>query len=237
MAKKVLIVARREVRKNKPIQWVSEMYLDILARAGVQPIIVPISQYSVEHVHDYLSEYDGLLMVEGGDVNPELYGEQSFSKYDIEEFDEVKDSIEFTCCKHALEHNKPILGICRGLHILNVIFGGTLMYDVHKNNNGAVLHINYNNYDEHRHLIRIEKETLLHNWYTSDTIYVTSYHHQGIRTLASGLQPMAYSEDGLVEAVVYPEHSFVVGLQFHPERMYDEYAGNKLVFSKFITEL
>ncbi|MFO7869671.1 MAG: gamma-glutamyl-gamma-aminobutyrate hydrolase family protein [Bacteroidales bacterium] len=237
MAKKVLIVARRESRKNKLIQWVSEIYFDILIRNGVYPVVIPVTQHTLANINFYLDDYDGLMMVEGGDINPRLYGVHTCAQHILQELDEEKDDIEFACCKHALSHNKPILGICRGLHVLNVIFGGTLLCDVHEHNKEMVTHINYDDYDKHRHPLTIVRDTMLYELYAQTDISVTSYHHQGIDKLGVGLQVMAYSPDGLVEAVQYDEARFVVGIQFHPERMYDDYEGNKKVFLTFITNL
>ena len=235
-AKKVLIVSRREIRKNKLINWVSEIYLQILGESGIIPIIIPIAQSTIPNLSNYLDSYDGLLMVEGGDVNPQLYG-KNYDSSKLQELDKIKDTIEFSCCSHAIEHNKPILGICRGLHILNVLHGGTLYCDIHEVNNKSVIHCNYSNYDAHRHTVSIIKNTPLHSWYNQNQIQATTYHHQGIQKLGNDLVPMATSDDNLIEAVYHPKKAFVVGLQFHPERMLPEYEGNARVFESFISHL
>lgn len=234
MVKKVLIVSRRSVRKNKLINWVSEVYASLLCPADVMPVIVPIHESTQHILSAYLADYDGLLMVEGGDVNPELYGSSYATP---EEFDPVKDAIETACFRHAYENNKPILGFCRGLHIINVMLGGTLHADVHEFNKGVVRHISYENYDGHRHPVTLIPGTPLYEWYQCETLSVNSYHHQGIQNLAPDLLPMAVASDGLIEAVYAPARTFLVGLQFHPERMLDEYAGNRLVFESFIKAL
>ncbi len=234
--KKVIIVSRRETRKNKLINWVSEVYLEILLTANVIPVIIPISEGTLENLYVYLEDYDGLLMVEGGDVAPKYYNE-SYSLQKLEEHDPIKDEIEFACAKHAIQNNKPVLGLCRGMHIINTIFGGSLHLDVHEMNNNSVCHMDYDNYDAHRHKISILENTPLHDWYKKSEIMVNTYHHQGIKSLSPELTPMAKSEDGLIEAVYHKKYPFVFGLQFHPERMYSEYEGNKVVFEKFIANL
>lgn len=234
MTKKVLIVSRRQIRKNKPINWVSEIYATILCSHGIMPIFVPIAEETKNILQEYLSDYDGLMMVEGGDVNPQLYGDN----YDNpEELDLIKDDIETACFKHAYAHDKAILGFCRGLHIINVMLGGTLHRDVHEYNKNLVKHIDYEHYDEHRHCITIIPNTPLHSWYNQNEIKVNSYHHQGIKVLGKGLVAMATANDGLIEAVYAPEKKFLVGLQFHPERMLAEYQGNQQVFDSFINAL
>ena len=236
MPKKVLIVARREIRKNKLINWVSEVYLQILGEYGVIPIIVPIAESTIQNLEVYTQDYDGLLMVEGGDVNPKRYNE-TYNEQKLEERDDIKDSIEFACCKHAITNNKPVLGICRGMHIINTMFGGTLHLDVHDANNNSVLHVHYEAYDTHRHHITIIENTPLFTWYKQTNLDVTTYHHQGIKKLGEHLIPMAISDDKLIEAIYHPHYSFVVGLQFHPERMYTEHRGNARVFESFIKSL
>lgn len=234
--KKVLIVTRRELRKNKLINWVSEIYLQILGQGGVLPILVPIAQGTIANLADYLADYDGILMSEGGDISPALYGEP-YSVSKLDEYDPIKDEIEVTCCRHAVQHNKPVLGFCRGMHMINVVFGGSLHLDVHDVNHHSVQHIDYDNYDTARHPITISEATPLHSWYKEKEIQVNTYHHQGIKKLGEGLVPMAKASDGLIEGVFHPNYKFVVGLQFHPERMYQEYPGNKLVFKSFIDAL
>lgn len=234
--KKVLIVTRRELRKNKLINWVSEIYLQILAKGGVIPILVPISQGTIANLADYLADYDGILMSEGGDISPAYYN-KAYSVSKLDEYDPIKDEIEVTCCRHAVEHNKPVLGFCRGMHMINVVFGGSLHLDIHEVNRHSILHIDYDNYDTNRHPITIFENTPLLDWYKEHEIMVNTYHHQGIKRLGNGLISMAKAPDGLIEGVYHPDYKFVVGLQFHPERMYQEHPGNRLVFQSFIDAL
>jgi len=230
--KKVLIVSRRLIRKDKPINWVSEIYLQLLAEGGILPVIVPIAEATKSILSGYLEEYHGMLMMEGGDIDPQYYGE-SYNTDLLDEYDRLKDEIEIECLRHAFGADKPILGFCRGMQLINVIHGGKIHRDVHDEFAHKVLHINYDNYDGHRHSVSIADNTPLAEWYREPVIRVNSYHHQGIKELGSGLTPMAYSEDGLIEGVYNPAKRFLVGLQFHPERMYAEHAGNKRVFEAF----
>ncbi|MDR1761690.1 MAG: gamma-glutamyl-gamma-aminobutyrate hydrolase family protein [Bacteroidales bacterium] len=235
-AKRVLIVSRRMVRKHKDVQWVSDVYLEICARRGVMPVIVPIAASTPHILQEYLSDYDGLLLVEGGDVHPQYYT-RTWSDEQFEELDILKDNIELQCFAHAYKHKKPILGICRGMHIMNVALGGTLYADIHRHINTEKIHIDYDNYDTLRHKIYITPNTPLMNWYATDSIAVNSYHHQGIETLGNNLHVMARDDNNVIEAVYMPSYPFMVGLQFHPERMWSEYEGNKQVFSTFIQSL
>ncbi len=230
--KKVLIVSRRLLRKNKPINWVSEIYLELLAKQQIMPIIVPIAEATKTILDEYLKEYDGLLMMEGGDIDPMYYGE-NYNTDLLDEYDALKDEIEVACLQDALENNKAVLGFCRGMQLINSLHGGTIYKDVHEANEGKVVHLDYQNYDAHRHVISIIENTPLSVWYGKSSLTVNSYHHQGIKVLGNNLKPMAVADDGLIEAIYNPNKKFVFGLQFHPERMLDEHVGNYKVFEAF----
>jgi putative glutamine amidotransferase len=104
---------------------------------------------------------------------------------------------------------------------------------VQKEKGSPRAHIDFENYDTYRHPASIVPGTLLALWYRRKTLRVNSYHHQGIRELAPRFRPMAHADDGLIEAYCDPQAAFVVGLQFHPERMLKEYAGNLKIWSAF----
>jgi gamma-glutamyl-gamma-aminobutyrate hydrolase PuuD len=104
---------------------------------------------------------------------------------------------------------------------------------VQKEKKSRLKHINFARYDTYRHSISIVPGTPLEKWYQRRTLLVNSYHHQGIRDLARRFKPMAYAKDGLVEAYYDPKAKFVVGLQFHPERMLEEAAGNWRIWKAF----
>src|SRR5581483_3465317 len=135
--------------------------------------------------------------------------------------------------RQALRHKLPILAICRGSQLVNVVCGGTLYGDVQKEKKSPIKHIDHDHYDSYRHAVTIVPGTPLERWYGQSTIQVNSYHHQGTRDLAPRFKPMAYAEDRLLEAYYDPKAKFLVGLQFHPERMLKDYAGNWRVWQAF----
>nr|CAB3472288.1 unnamed protein product [Digitaria exilis] len=243
---RVLIVSRRTVRKNKFVDFVGEYHLDLIVGYGAVPVIVP----RVSGVHTLLDSFEpihGVLLCEGEDIDPSLYeptstdadaGGGALSPEQLEAvrrlhpsdaaIDHEKDSIELRLARRCLERNIPYLGICRGSQVLNVACGGTLYQDVdHELSSSAtaVQHINYDDYDGHRHPVRVLPGTPLHEWFADDELMVNSYHHQGVRRLAQRFVPMAFAPDGLVEGFYDPdaynpsEGKFIMGLQFHPERM------------------
>ncbi|ESR43968.1 hypothetical protein WN944_005227 [Citrus x changshan-huyou] len=245
---RVLIVSRRSVRKNKFVDFVGEYHLDLIVGYGAVPAIVP----RVSGVHMLLDSFEpihGVLLCEGEDIDPSLY-EAETSNLSPEELEEIrrlhasdtaidkeKDSIELRLAKLCLERNIPYLGICRGSQVLNVACGGTLYQDIEKEvsrkcpENQRVVHIDYDNYDGHRHVVKVVKDTPLHDWFKDSLeeekmeIWVNSYHHQGVKRLAQRFVPMAFAPDGLIEGFYDPdaynpgEGKFIMGLQFHPERM------------------
>ncbi|XP_022635832.1 uncharacterized protein LOC106758066 isoform X2 [Vigna radiata var. radiata] len=245
---RVLIVSRRSVRKNKFVDFVGEYHLDLIVGYGAVPVIVP----RVSGVHMLLDSFEpihGVLLCEGEDIDPSWYEEDTsgLSQEELEEIrrlhvsdtaiDKEKDSIELSLAKLCLERNIPYLGICRGSQILNVACGGTLYQDIGKElsvkcpENKRVMHINYDDYDGHRHDVEVVEDTPLHHWFKDSLedgkmdIWVNSYHHQGVKRLAQRFVPMAFAPDGLIEGFYDPdaynpeEGKFIMGLQFHPERM------------------
>ncbi|KAM0867081.1 hypothetical protein ACQ4PT_042225 [Festuca glaucescens] len=252
---RVLIVSRRTVRKNKFVDFVGEYHLDLVVGYGAVPVIVP----RVAGVHTMLDSFEpihGVLLCEGEDIDPYLYDAGTDNDKDgltPEQLEAVrrlhpsdaavdheKDSIELLLARRCLERGIPFLGICRGSQVLNVACGGSLYQDVDQElpshataDAGAVVcHMDYADYDGHRHPVRVLPGTPLHEWFAEslggeegDEMMVNSYHHQGVRRLAERFVPMAFAPDGLVEGFYDPdayspgEGKFIMGLQFHPERM------------------
>ncbi|XP_047061572.1 putative glutamine amidotransferase GAT1_2.1 isoform X2 [Lolium rigidum] len=249
---RVLIVSRRTVRKNKFVDFVGEYHLDLIVGYGAVPVIVP----RVDGVHTMLDSFEpihGVLLCEGEDIDPSLYDAGADNEKDgltpdqLEAVrwlhpsdaavDHEKDSIELLLARRCLERGIPFLGICRGSQVLNVACGGSLYQDVDQElpshaSNTAVCHMDYADYDGHRHPVRVLPGTPLQEWFAEslggeegDEMMVNSYHHQGVRRLAERFVPMAFAPDGLVEGFYDPdayspgEGKFIMGLQFHPERM------------------
>lgn len=231
-----------------------EYHLDLIVGYGAVPVIVP----RVNGVHMLLESFEpihGVLLCEGEDIDPSLYQSEAddddvsgLSKEELEEIrrlhvsdtaiDKEKDSIELRLAKLCLERNIPYLGICRGSQVLNVACGGTLYQDIEtelskSSNENKVQHVNYKDYDGHRHVVEVVDHTPLHHWFKEEQIdkggkmeiWVNSYHHQGVKRLAHRFLPMAFAKDGLIEAFYDPDAynpdqgKFIMGLQFHPERM------------------
>mmetsp|Transcript_4527 Transcript_4527/g.7311 ORF Transcript_4527/g.7311 Transcript_4527/m.7311 type:complete len:359 (+) Transcript_4527:103-1179(+) len=261
---RVLVVSRRHLRKGKYVDFVGEYHIDLIQDFGGCPIIVPRTVRTVEQLDAYtFGGVDGVLVMEGQDIsdryNPygtevnlqteELEKVKSKHSSDVEK-DDVKDSLEMALIKQkVLEEGVPYLGLCRGSQMLNVAMGGTLYFDVVAETGTTVKHIDYDNYDGHRHPISVLPNTPLSEWFHEEfsgrenesiELSVNSYHHQGIKKLAPGLEPLCHSLDGLLEGYYDPKFfdpengRFRVGLQWHPERMMDDYVGCARVYQDFI---
>jgi gamma-glutamyl-gamma-aminobutyrate hydrolase PuuD len=229
----VLVVTRRTVRKHKYIDYVGEYHLGLLIRVGLLPIMVPVVEGAFASLPAYVADMKGLLIVEGEDIEPKRYKAHPENFEYLEKTHPLKDKIEIKLIRHALREKLPILGICRGSQLMNVVCGGTLYGDVQKEKQSPLKHINFEHYDTYRHPISIVEASPLETWYQRKELSVNSYHHQGTRDLARRFKPMAYAEDGLVEGYYDPKAEFVVGLQFHPERMLEEAAGNLRIWKAF----
>jgi putative glutamine amidotransferase len=229
----VVVVTRRTRRKDKLIDYVGELHLELLIRLRLHPVMVPVVPGVLPSVPQYARGMRGLLLVEGDDIEPARYGAERPELAHLDETHPLKDEIEARLVRQALRRRLPILGICRGSQLVNVVCGGTLYGDVQQEKQSLLKHIDYDDYDGYRHPVTILPGTPLAKCYRQDSILVNSYHHQGIRRLARRFRPMAQADDGLIEAYYDPAAQFLVGLQFHPERMLAEHPGHLRVWKAF----
>jgi gamma-glutamyl-gamma-aminobutyrate hydrolase PuuD len=236
---RIVIVSRRQQRKGLWIDFVGEAHLDLLAGLGARPVIIPVAEKTPALLTAYAREMAGLLLVEGEDIEPARYRASPASARLVEETHPLKDAIEFRLCRLALRRRLPVLGICRGAQVLNVVAGGTLYADIGKEMPSRLVHrAGGKRYHRLRHALTILPNTPMARWYGRKSIRVNSYHHQGIKRLAARFRPMAHAGDGLIEAFYDPAAPFVVGVQFHPERMPKQSitgdAGNRKLFKAFV---
>jgi gamma-glutamyl-gamma-aminobutyrate hydrolase PuuD len=230
---KVLVTTRRTERGIRHIDYVGELHLGLLMRLKILPLIVPVVPGVLPLLPEYIRQMDGLLLVEGEDIEPKRYKSQKENFRYLEKTHPLKDEVELRLLRHALRHKLPVFGICRGSQLVNVAAGGSLFGDVKNEKRSRLRHIHPRRYDVYRHPIEITPGTPLAHWYGRRRMPVNSYHHQGIRRLAHRFQAMAHAPDGLVEAYFDPRADFLVGLQFHPERMLPEHRGNMRVWEAF----
>lgn len=217
--------------EEKDSVWMVPGYLSGIEEAGGLPVILPFTAKE-EELEEAAGLCGGFLFTGGHDVDPSVYGEER--KPSCGASCDVRDRMEKSLFRRALEENKPVFGICRGIQMINALLGGTLYQDLPTEYPCRVDHHMHPPYDRAAHQVRIVPDTPLSHWLGQERIGVNSYHHQAVRELGDGLKPMAYSEDGLVEAVYMPEQKFVAAVQWHPEFNYQKEETSKILFKKFV---
>ena len=194
-------------------------YEEAVRRAGGD---VRILNYDSDKPSDVVREVDGILLPGGDDVQPSLYGAQPHATFEAAE--PGRDQYEIDLARQADEANVPLLAICRGIQVLNVSRGGTLVQDIPSELPDAVPHEVRETPHTIAHDVWISEGTLLHSVLREriegDACPVNSRHHQAIQTVGSGLVVAATAPDGVVEAVEDPSKRFCVGVQWHPENFY-----------------
>lgn len=177
--------------------------------------------------------FDGLLLGGGSDVAPERYGKERLPNADLE-LDEERDDTEFPLLKNALRDGAPVLGICRGLQVVNVELGGTLVQDLPSQRPSEVLHDDSGDDRTNRvHSVRVSGDTRLGRIAGAREIDVNSRHHQAIEHTADGLVVSATAPDGVIEAVESREGRWLVAVQWHPENLRDDAVSRRL-FREFV---
>jgi putative glutamine amidotransferase len=195
-------------------------YIRWLKAADSTVQYVDLYHLEIDSAIKLLASCDGLLLTGGTDIYPGKYGKESDTARCWEP-DHKRDSLEFLAVGKALEIGIPILGVCRGHQMLNVYFGGSLIIDIPTDLDTLIQHMQPDTYGTY-HEIQIKKGTLLYDIVGKTSGVVNSNHHQGIDVLATPLESAAYSEDYLIESVClkyYEQEPFLLGVQWHPERM------------------
>lgn len=212
---------------------VGEAYLQAVLNAGGAPVILP-EGLAEEALSGLLSRLDGLLLTGGGDIDPARYsGEPHTRVYGI---DHGRDETEIRLVRLAAETGKPFLGICRGIQAINVALGGSLYTHIADQLPGAVKHDHYPDTprDFLAHRVSITPGSRLAAILGGVDVAVNSLHHQGTQRVAPGLNAVALSPDGLVEAVELAGHPFGLGVQWHPECL-QAYPPQRSLFEALVT--
>ena len=200
-------------------------YIESLARARAGMRWVELSDPE-QAVQDALT-CDGLLLPGGGDMDPKFYGQARISA--CGEPNLLRDAAEPLLLRAFLAADKPVLGICRGIQVMNAVLGGDLYQDIK-----PFEHLPHNDHWAKVHTVTVRRGTLLSRILGQDTVLVNSQHHQAVDRVAPGFTLAALSEDGIVEAIEKPDARFCLGVQWHPEWLSDADPAMQGLFDAFV---
>ena len=208
---------------TKTLHYLEQSVAQMLMRIGALPLMIPavdsssVVQRTDLHLGYYATELDGLVLQGGNDVAPQSYGESPLDP--AWAGDIVRDRYEMELVNAFVEACKPVFGICRGLQLINVNFGGTLFQDIPTQRPDAARHINQERYERNLHRMNIEPGTRLGALYGEDAgTLINSIHHQGIKDLAPAFTVEARCpDDGMIEAIRHKGPAYIAAVQWHPE--------------------
>ena len=200
-------------------------YMESLARAGAGMRWVELSDPE-QAVQDALT-CDGLLLPGGGDMDPKFYGQARIPA--CGEPNLLRDAAEPLLLRAFLATDKPVLGICRGIQVMNAVLGGDLYQDIK-----PFEHLPHNDHWAKVHTVTVRRGTLLSRILGQDTVLVNSQHHQAVDRVAPGFTLAALSEDGIVEAIEKPDARFCLGVQWHPEWLSNADPAMQGLFDAFV---
>ncbi|MBK5256823.1 MAG: gamma-glutamyl-gamma-aminobutyrate hydrolase family protein [Vicinamibacteria bacterium] len=218
--------------------WLRFDYLHAISKAhGLPSIIAPGFTDPWEETNqlpgEILDNCDGLLLSGGADVDPLLFGEEPHAG--LGRVDGPRDPFELTLAREAVRRDMPVLGICRGLQVLNVALGGTLIQDIPSEVKGAVIHETGEDRLVIGHDVTIARDSRLAQLLSSARVGVNSFHHQAVKRLGRGLTSSAICpDDGIIEGLEMPDRRFVVAVQWHPENFWKTPNASDGLFAGFV---
>lgn len=212
---------------------VKRKYVDAVIQGGGIPFLLPFTD-NADILKSAITIIDGLLLTGGNDISPALYGEEAMAECSASCVE--RDSLDYTLLRLASASRVPVLGICRGMQIINTYFGGTLYQDLPTQSPSNVCHRSENVDVVARHDIHSPEGGILYSITGKECLEVYSIHHQAVNRVADGFKATAFSVDGIVE-VIESVSGDIWGVQFHPELSVAE--GNKdmlQIFRYFINQ-
>jgi putative glutamine amidotransferase len=201
----------------------SQPYSRAIAKASGLPVLLPPLPTAPSMVHTYLDRLGGLLLPGGGDVEPHRYGQQATTDA-LYGMVGLHDEFDLALVHAAIERDLPVLAICRGMQILNVAQGGTLIQDIEGDSHWMC-----------EHPVTIDEGSLLAD--ATEVLHLRhcySVHHQGLDELGKGIVPVAYDDHGMIEAVQYADATWVLGVQWHPEDTTGVEPAQQHLFDEFV---
>ncbi len=223
---------RKDMGGKEPTYFLRARYTKAIEDAGGIPFILPLLPER-QAWRRIVSQVDGLLITgSGSDLAPETYGEKQ--RYKFTRMSSARAILELGISKIAYQADVPMLGICGGMQSINVALGGTLFQDINSQLNTSISHQPTYSATKIAHAIQIEPRSLLRRIAGKATIQVNSSHHQSVKDVPSCLFTTAVSPDGIIEAIEAPNKQFLLGVQWHPEFLYERHPIQKKLFQALI---
>ena len=207
-------------------------YVEMLIKSEATVFMLP---YDYSSIDTYLNMIDGLMIVGGFfDIHPERYGEKSLHPETL--LNKTREDFEFALAEKAFKTEMPVFGICNGMQLINIAYGGDIIqhipdagnFIIHEQSKVAGMEDSSKAY----HDVEIAEKTFLHQIVQEKIIKTNSSHHQGVKTAGKGLKVCARASDGMIEAIEDPEHAFRLGVQWHPE--FDVSSADRKIFESFV---
>ncbi len=209
-----------ETKSYSSFPWYAarKNYSDSVYNAGGIPIFIP---HNDALTSTFIELIDGLIITGGDfDVDPQLYGEKkTHKKVNLKK---NRTKFEYKISELAIMKNKPILGICGGEQLLNVIFGGTLYQHIPDEIKTEINHEQLNPRDQGSHIIDVSKNSKLESIVKTNKMFVNSAHHQSVKKIGKDIRISAISPDGVIEGIEHTKLQFCIGVQWHPEFLIDK---------------
>jgi putative glutamine amidotransferase len=214
----------------------NQMYLRAVEQADAVARRIPLLYADEARLRSFYDQIDGLFLTGGADVNPDHYGEERHPL--CEPADPARDLTELLLFRWARAEGKPVLGVCRGLQLINVAAGGTLYQDLAAQLPGSIKHDYFSTRPGHPrdllvHDVQVRPESRLGRILGQERITVNSMHHQAVKQLAPGLTVSASAPDGIIEGFEAPDGGFLVAVQWHPEELTENVPLMRRLFAAF----
>lgn len=221
-----------QASSESPMKRNNHTYIQAIESAGGAPVLIRVYT-DVSHLENLLPRLDGLLLGGGVDIQPHFYGEQPHPA--LNATDPQLDIFEIGLATWALQSDVPLLGICRGMQLINVVLGGTLYQDIFTQYPGSLDHWRYDvPRTEQVHRVTVEKGSLAMRILRSHQFDSNSLHHQAIKNPGKGIHICGWADDGIAELLEVPGYRFVLGIQGHPEELHRDVPAFAYLFQAFI---
>jgi putative glutamine amidotransferase len=223
---------RKEWGGREPTYFLRARYVRAVEDLGGIPVVLPLVA-DIDARRRLLASIDGLLLTGSGpDLAPELYGERQ--RYRFRVMSQRRATFELEMVQLARAADVPVLGICGGMQTLNVAFGGSLYQDIDSQRSKALRHRQASPATELSHAVTIRSGSLLRHIVKTANMRVNSSHHQSVKDVAPSLTASAVAPDGIIEAIESRAQRFLLGIQWHPEFLFDHYPLHRRLFEAFL---